>query len=88
MLAFPFQLRQVFFGVEEDSLTAMQMLLWRSYEVDIMVLTLESLSPSTVRVTNPAQQTRALELERPELGGIFPSTRQFIPRSLLRPKCS
>ena len=27
--------------------------------------------PSTVSVTKPAQQTKALELERPELGGVY-----------------
>lgn len=52
------------------------------------VVTLDRLIPNAVSVTKPAQQTKALELERPELGGIFPSTRQFIPVRSLRPKCS
>lgn len=54
----------------------------------LKLVTLDRFIPSTVSVTKPAQQTKALELESPELGGMFPSTKQFIPVRLLRPKCS
>lgn len=39
-------------------------------------------------VTSPAQQTRALELDRPELGGMVPSTTHDIPASWAIPNFS
>ncbi len=39
-------------------------------------------------VTSPAQHTMALELERPELAGIVPSTIQHIPANEDKLKCS
>lgn len=39
-------------------------------------------------VTNPAQQTKALELDRPELGGMVPSTRQDMPAKRAIPNSS
>lgn len=39
-------------------------------------------------VTRPEQQTKALELDRPELGGIVPSTTQDIPAKWFSPNFS
>lgn len=39
-------------------------------------------------VTSPAQQTKALELDRPELGGMVPSTTHDIPAKWASPHFS
>lgn len=69
-----------------SNVNAYSVLKWNAYIVKPLTLVRDFWFASIV--TSPAQQTKALELDRPELGGMVPSTTHDIPAKCAIPNFS